>query len=656
MQVCVCAVTSNLICAKSSAEMRRKMKKVILGILTIIFFLIISNNTFTTFVYASMTDAVSNSLQESDNSLFTIKDGVLTGYSGDEKTIVVPEGVTKIDSGVFQKKLVENIFLPDSLIEIGSDAFYNCNNLKEITLPPNLKEIGSCAFSYCTSLTDITVPKSVQYLSYQIFQGCSKLENITIESNCNININMFRGTKWLEDRKEDPYIIMNDTLLTGKTTGDIIIPLGVKRIGENAFSFTKITSASFPITLLSIENSAFSNCVTLKEVKFANGLREIGEYAFYTCTKLTTVTLPNTVEVIGERAFYNCTSLQKINLPEGIKYLPNSVFSGCKNLVSISFPKTLQTIGDEALKATLWLNNAKKKNPMVIVKNILVDGSSCKGNVIIPDGITYITERAFSGSSITSITIPEGVKSINDYTFAYCTKLKTMNLPSTIISIKDGAFSGCYALSKVSLPKNLKTIGEYAFYKCSSLLSITFNTKLESIGHFAFMECKKLTSLSFPSSLKTIGYYGFSGCTELLTVKMKEGITQIDLRAFYNCTKLKNITFPTKSLVNIGNLAFHKTPWLTEAKKKNKMVIVSKVLYDASGCSGDVIIPNNVKTITSYAFNCRYRVDSITVPASVINISSSAFFQCKDLITLIVVKDSYAEEYAKDTQMRYVVR
>lgn len=453
-----------------------------------------------------------------------------------------------------------------------------------------------------------------------------------------------------------PYIIMNDTLLTGKTTGAIKVPQGVKRIGERAYSGTKITSASFPTTLLNIGNEAFSICLSLKEIKFANGLKEIGSYAFRTCTKLTTVTLPNTVEFIDDGAFYYCTSLQKIILPNGLKSLPESIFTWCKKLESIYFPKSLQSIGSKALIGTLWLNNAKKKNPMVIVNNILVDGTACKGNVIIPDGITYITERAFMDSAITSITIPEGVTSLYQYTFRTCTKLKTVNLPSTIIFIDYGTFYECSALSKISLPKNLKIIGEYAFTKCSSLQTITFNTKLESIGDYAFMECKKLTSLKFPASLKTIGNRAFLDCTELLTVNMNEGITQIYSRAFYNCMKLKNITFPSKSLVKISGLAFHKTAWLAEAKNNNRMVIIGKVLYDASGCSGDVIIPNNVEMITDYAFNCRYRVDSVTVPTSVINISNAAFFECKDLITLIVGEDSFAHEFARNTHMRYVVR
>lgn len=633
-----------------------KMKKVLLGISTILFFFIFNNNVFTSLVYASVTEAVSLPVQENDSSLFTIKDGTLTKYTGDETTIVIPEGVTKIDSWVFENKLVETIYLPDSLKEISSLAFYNCSKLREITIPPNIKEIGPQVFMNCNSLTDITIPQSVVYLGQYVFQGCSKLENITIESNCLINVDMFTETKWLESRKEEPFIIMNDTLLTGKNSGAIEVPLGIKRIGENAFYGTNITSASLPSTLLSIGSNAFSNCVSLAEVKFTKGLKEIGSNAFSSCTKLTNVTLPNTIEKLGTGTFFNCTALQQISLPEELKSLPESIFLRCKKLESITFPKSLQTIGNEALKSTLWLKNAKKKNPMVIVNNILVDGTTCKDNVIIPDNITYIVADAFYGSSITAVTVPAGVTSLNSYTFGDCKQLKTVNLPSTIISIELGAFYQCSALNKISLPKNLRAIGEYAFYNCSSLLSITFNTNLESIGNYSFRGCTKLSSLAFPASLKTIGIQAFSECSKLVTVKMKEGITQIDTKAFYNCTKLKDIIFPTKSLVIINGMAFHKTAWITTAKKNHKMVIISNVLYDASGCSGDVIIPNNIVMITAYAFNCRYRVDSVTIPTSVTNIPNNAFFGCSDLITFIVSKDSYAHEFVKNTKLHYVVR
>lgn len=73
------------------------MKKVLIGISSILFLLIFSMYSFITCVYASMADDVSVPVQESDSSLFTIKDGILTKYTGNETTIVVPEGVTKIE-------------------------------------------------------------------------------------------------------------------------------------------------------------------------------------------------------------------------------------------------------------------------------------------------------------------------------------------------------------------------------------------------------------------------------------------------------------------------------------------------------------------------------------------------------------------------------
>ena len=622
------------------------MKKVLLGLFAILFLLIFSNAPFTTIVYATMTESVSTS----------VDDGILTAYTGNETTVIVPEGVTKIESYVFNNNNMEYIILPNSLKEIDSWSFYKCSNLKEITIPPNVRAIGSQAFAYCTSLTDIIIPESVDNLGYNVFEGCSNLTNITINTKTNISIDMFSGTKWLNDRASQPYITMNDILLSGKTTGNIVVPDGVTKIGESAFDGTQITSVKIPSSVLSIGDRAFAYCFSLKEIKFSEGLKEIGYGAFLFCKGLTTVTLPSSIEVLGVGAFSDCINLHTISLPQKLEHIPGSLLEGNKKLEFIKFPKQLKSIGWGAFTSTLWLSNAKKKNPMVIIDNILVDGSSCKGAITIPNNITYIVANAFYGSAITSVTVPEGVKAINQNTFLACKKLTTVKLPSSITTIDFGAFNACIALKKIILPKNLKAIGNYAFCNCTKLSSITFNTKLVSIDDYAFMNCSSITSLSFPASLETIGNRVFSDCINLTTVKMKEGITKIDTRAFYNCMKLKNITFPAESLEYIGGMAFHKTAWLTNSKKNNKMIIIGKVLYDATGCSGDVVIPENVVTITAYAFNCKNRVDSVTVPTSVTNISDLTFFECKYLITLIVPKDSYALEYAKSSNMHYVIR
>ena len=72
-------------------------------------------------------------------------------------TVVIPNGITKIGSGAFQKCAFENISFPNTLEEIGPNAFERCQNLKSITIPHSVKKIGNSAFQWNSSMTDVYV-------------------------------------------------------------------------------------------------------------------------------------------------------------------------------------------------------------------------------------------------------------------------------------------------------------------------------------------------------------------------------------------------------------------------------------------------------------------------------------------------------------------
>ena len=76
----------------------------------------------------------------------------------------------------------------------------------------------------------------------------------------------------------------------------------------------------------------------------------------------------------------------------------------------------------------------------VIRDGILIKYNGNGGNVVIPDGVTSISEEAFKETDITEVEIPEGVQVIGEYAFAYCDSLKNVKFPSTLISIGYGAF------------------------------------------------------------------------------------------------------------------------------------------------------------------------------------------------------------------------
>jgi hypothetical protein len=139
----------------------------------------------------------------------------------------------------------------------------------------------------------------------------------------------------------------------------------------------------------------------------------------------------------------------------------------------------------------------------------LADGNKYAGKISIPALITQkrfigddkvyhvnsIRSNAFANSSIISITIPEGVK-----------------------SIENRCFEGCSYLKTISLPKGLQYIGAYAFNGCKSLVSIVIPDSVTRIEENAFENCSSLTSINIPQHIDFIGTNCFLGCTLITTI------------------------------------------------------------------------------------------------------------------------------------------
>ena len=92
-----------------------------------------------------------NTLYNKDE--FEIKGSKIIRYKGNNKKVIIPEGITELSSCLFwDNQIIEEIILPQSLISIGGDTFYNCFNLKKINIPKNVKNIGNNPFGGCINL------------------------------------------------------------------------------------------------------------------------------------------------------------------------------------------------------------------------------------------------------------------------------------------------------------------------------------------------------------------------------------------------------------------------------------------------------------------------------------------------------------------------
>lgn len=273
------------------------------------------------------------------------------------------------------------------------------------------------------------------------------------------------------------------------------------------------------------------------------------------------VTIPDTILYIGIEFFTILDGVEELVIPSSLKdmgLMPNfhnidnrhsteaciGVFEEMENLKKVTFLGDIENLGG--------FQGCTKLEKVVIkgsVKNIISRAfyrcTSLK-SFKIPDTVEKIGGMAFSGSGITSITIPASVKYLGNEddgpVFKNCKKLTKVVFKDKKLNyfgIDFSTFQNCTSLKKVYLPKSVKTIYIYedAFRNCKSLTKIYNADNIKKIYDNAFRGCKSLTSFTFSNKLELIGE-----------------------KAFYNCTKLKNITVNNKKKApKIGKKAFGKT-------------------------------------------------------------------------------------------------
>lgn len=143
--------------------------------------------------------------------------------------------------------------------------------------------------------------------------------------------------------------------------------------------------------------------------------------------------------------------------------------------------------------------------------------------------------------SITSVTIPNGVKSIGNGAFNGCGNLSSVIIQEGVTSISTCAFQSCKKLSSVTIPKGVTSIGTFAFSGCNVLANITIPNTVISIGTYAFNGCSNLKSIILPNGIRNIQGYVFNNCS-----KLTELILLCDIAANLNNVNALNNTLITK--------------------------------------------------------------------------------------------------------------
>ena len=274
-----------------------------------------------------------------------------------------------------------------------------------------------------------------------------------------------------------------------------------------------------------------------------------------------------------------------------------------------------------------------------IKDGVLIRYKGSEKDIAIPDGVTSIGEGAFQYCSrITSVTIPDSVIDIKDSAFFFCERLTNIIIPDGVTSIGNHAFDGCSSLSNVTIPESVTSIGGAVFDKCLKLKSAGpigggFDYEFgwtNTIPAFAFSMCDGLTNITIPDGVTSIGEEAFGDCSSLTGVTIPDSVTSIGERAFLNCSSLTSITIPD-GVTDIGSAAFWKCSNLTSVSISDN---VSSIGYQAfDGCSNltSIAIPDSVTNIEHGMFSGCSALASVTIPVSVSSIEIQAFRYCEAL-------------------------
>lgn len=175
-------------------------------------------------------------------------------------------------------------------------------------------------------------------------------------------------------------------------------------------------------------------------------------------------------------------------------------------------------------------------------------GTCIDTDLIIPENINgldviYIDDNAFERCDLTSVLIPETIRSIGEEAFQSCSSLKTVTIKSELKEIKEYTFEDCESLTKIIIPDSVTEIGSYSFANCTNLESITLPDSLTRILGSAFEGCESLSKITIPDGTTDIYHNSFKDCASLTSVTIPDSVTKIMGGAFKGCWNLKKIIF-----------------------------------------------------------------------------------------------------------------
>lgn len=612
-------------------------------------------------------------------------------------TVVLPEGLTTINSWAFYGSSITSLTIPASVTTIDpTSALRDLNNLSEITVAEGNSSFkvedgvlytmdgkGLVKMPYARSFMDnsFTIPNSVETI-YDAAIDNATLTTLTIGPGVSTMYFNFPGSIYSEHLPKlesitvgsNSNFVTEDGVLYSSDKKKLICFPSAKRIVKESATDTVFT---VPAEVDSIYSYAFVKLVdpNLRKIDL-NNVKGLGIEAIKNCSKLRTITLGKGMDKHSIGGIVSNSRLSRFELAEGcetlvmddnglvytadqkillfcptlqtdftigapfnsnLEEIAMNAFRGCSELTTVKIPSSVKVIGKEAFR----------KSSIMSVEYDGLDESQ----------LDSISTSAFKETNITSFTVPRSTRYIDANSFSSCENLKSVTVcdGSQLKTIAGSAFSACTSLEKFTFlgTCTLETIASSAFQGLTSLQAFVLPASVSVIGANAFNGCTSCdVDFSNNTALKTIEEGAFADCA-INTVTFPNTLKSISADAFRNCMQLTAVTFPAKTsyispetfkhctkLTSIGvsedNDTYSSIDGILLTKNKETLV-----LFPAGKSNEEfTLLPPSITTIGAYSFYDCQNLTNVTIPNKVTTIGDRAFGLCSNLNTITFLCDN----------------